>query len=203
MLEMKDWRGNALTPGCVVLYPRTSGRSCEVQEGILLDVWRVYKPPGSWEWKRLHDGQDVPTEEVPEWDRHFDPAKPTRPCENELRVRIQPTRSSRDFHRGGMTWDREAGKYEPPAEFKPITLTICENVTFLAPASPEAEIRHRSAPWVFLVSQHVTVTDKEGTVTGLLTGVSVDVIRVWTEQGECAVPTESVVSVVPADAKET
>lgn len=47
--ELEDWRGNKIVPGGLVLYPRMSGRSCEMQEARVQAI--VEKP----ERKQVYD----------------------------------------------------------------------------------------------------------------------------------------------------
>lgn len=39
--EARDWRGNLMSVGDTVLYPRQSGRSVELREAVVLEVWRM------------------------------------------------------------------------------------------------------------------------------------------------------------------
>lgn len=83
-MRLTDWRGNEYGIGDLVLYPRMSGRSCEMQEGTVTSVHLVYRDPERWEWKRVADG-----------------VEPPEGSDTEERVQILPSRSSRDFSRWG------------------------------------------------------------------------------------------------------
>lgn len=76
-----DWRGNPVKVGSRVLYPRMSGRSCEMQEGIIEEV----KPFADTRW-------NPDTREREEFTNH--------------KFKIIPTASSRGFSRwsGQSVW---------------------------------------------------------------------------------------------------
>ncbi|MFC7582468.1 hypothetical protein ACFQYP_00660 [Nonomuraea antimicrobica] len=41
-LTLTGWRGNPYTVGTTtILYPRGTGGSCEIQEGIVLEIWEI------------------------------------------------------------------------------------------------------------------------------------------------------------------
>lgn len=123
-MTLTDWRGNPYAIGTLILYPRMSGRSCEVQEGTVLDIYEaVYD-------RRNHRG----------WTR-YDAANPNHQGqERETRVKVQPTgRSSRDFYRsnrqvrrdehGEIIRDENGHTMWEKTEAKPVTLLITENIT--------------------------------------------------------------------------
>jgi hypothetical protein len=149
-MKVTDWRGNAYTIGDTVLYPRMSGRSCEMAEATVADIWLTYTSPETYKWVRLKEGQEPPIVwhsgmgENPEdptgpniWQRREAPAK------TELRVRLQPNgRGSRDFYRadsvflrdenGSMIRDEDDRAVRVQVPIKPVTLTVVENVTWLS-----------------------------------------------------------------------
>ncbi|MFG1709197.1 hypothetical protein ACFLIM_39000 [Nonomuraea sp. M3C6] len=123
-MTLTDWRGNPYTVGTLIFYPRMSGRSCEIQEGEVLDIYEaVYD-------RRTYRG----------WMR-YDAANPDHEGEErETRVKVQPTgRSSRDFYRtnhqvkrdehGEIVRDENGRTVWEKAEAKPVTLTVIDNVT--------------------------------------------------------------------------
>ncbi|WP_282203928.1 hypothetical protein [Kitasatospora fiedleri] len=83
-MRLTDWRGAEYGVGDIVLYPRMSGRSCEMQEGTVTDIYVAVRDPETYGWKRLAEGA------TPD-------GQPT-----EMRVQILPTRSSREFFRWGV-----------------------------------------------------------------------------------------------------
>ena len=80
--EFIDWRGVAVGVGDTVLYPRVSGRSCEMQEGTVLSI--------------REDGTRTVIERAPTAD---DPWHYNRISVPQYRVTIKPSRSSRGFYR--------------------------------------------------------------------------------------------------------
>lgn len=138
MTTLKDWRGNEWGVGSVILYPRMSGRSCEIQEGTVERIWWVktgFKTEGS-RWGSW---------EVPEGTE-----------EAVMRVRVRPNgRGSRDFCRTDrvaryrvkatgeiLGWKdfylsghyKDSDSYEVvwnAIPLKPVTLTVTENITAL------------------------------------------------------------------------
>lgn len=102
-ITVTDFRGNTFTVGDTVLYPRMSGRSCELQEGVVVEL----KP---FEDFRYFDNPKWGEEGEPRW---------VREDFTNHKVRIQPTRSSR-FHRTGTDWRGEA--------VKPVWIQLGENV---------------------------------------------------------------------------
>ena len=122
-----DWRGNLYTIGTTIFYPRMSGRSCEIQGGVVLDIWEaVYDIVNFNGWVRLNP--DNPAHQA------------AKEQNRATRVKVQPTgRGSRNFYRtdertvkdeSGETVRDERGyavweKTEP----KPVTILITENIT--------------------------------------------------------------------------
>lgn len=76
-----DWRGNEIRVGSTVVYPRMSGRSCEIQEGTVEAIFRHAQD------RTIYAGRDAEGS----WIREKVPA---------YRFRIMPTRSTR-FGRWG------------------------------------------------------------------------------------------------------
>lgn len=109
-----DWRGNEYGVGDLVIYARMSGRCVEMVEARVLDIWRVFRND-DWKWERLPDGTRSPklkgtwNYETRSYDDIQDP-------DDELRVKLQPTGKGSRFR-------------SYTEEFKPVTLTITENVT--------------------------------------------------------------------------
>lgn len=100
MTVATDWRGNTYDVGSTVLYPRMSGRSCEMQEGIVLEIkkftdtrYRHEQNPDDGKW--YYNSEEF----------------------ENYKVKIKPTRSSRDFWRDGSE------------DYKPVWIHIGENVT--------------------------------------------------------------------------
>jgi hypothetical protein len=125
-MTLADWRGNPYTVGTMIFYPRMSGRSCEIQEGIVLDIWEAVEDRSkAWRttWVRL------------------DPNNPAhQDKERETRVKVQPTgRSSRDFYRsnhkvkrdehGEIVYDEKGRAVWEKTDAKPVTLKVIDNVT--------------------------------------------------------------------------
>lgn len=48
-----DWRGNLVAPGDTVLYPRMSGRSVEMREASVLEVWRKVADRRRYRWDEV------------------------------------------------------------------------------------------------------------------------------------------------------
>ncbi|MGI5281692.1 hypothetical protein ACQEVF_59125 [Nonomuraea polychroma] len=125
-MTLTDWRGNPYTVGTTIYYPRMSGRSCEIQEGVVIDIWDAV-------WDR----------DVFKWVR-FNPDKPSHQDvtgrDRQTRVKVQPTgRGSRNFYRsdsrlvtdehGEVVRDETGRAVWEKTELKPVTLMIIENVT--------------------------------------------------------------------------
>ena len=129
--QFVDWRGNPVKPQDIVLYPSMSGRSCQMTEGILIDIWQVYNDPETSEWVRLGVGEEVPMKRIPPWMRaEGGPAE--EPCPLLWRAKIQPTADSRFTRHGTYAkYDSLTDTYGPTREAKPVTLYIVENITLL------------------------------------------------------------------------
>lgn len=101
-MRLIDWQGNEYGVGDTIVYPVMSGRSVSMQEATVLDIWAVYRCPEDYKWKRLKEGEPVPTKEEWEWDRSGEQpvrvSKGHRTVEIELRVKLQPEgKSSRGY----------------------------------------------------------------------------------------------------------
>lgn len=121
---LTDWRGNQFTVGSLVLYPRMSGRSAEIQEATVTDIWMVYRCPENFDWKRLPEGAEPPLGRS--WNRVLGDYEMV-PAKTELRIKVQPIKSSRNFHRSA-DYDRWKNP-EVETSYREATLTITENVT--------------------------------------------------------------------------
>ncbi|MEV4749026.1 hypothetical protein AB0K21_21830 [Streptosporangium sp. NPDC049248] len=123
---LTDWRGNSYTVGTRVFYPRMSGRSCEIQEGTVLDIWDAVYDFDKFRWV------------------HFDPDNPRHQKisgrDRVTKVKVQPTgRGSRDFYRsnkqhkkdndGKLLYGDDGWPVMEDADAKPVTLAIIENIT--------------------------------------------------------------------------
>lgn len=84
--EAPDWRGNLIVEGATVLYPRMSGRSVEMREATVLEIWRRNEDRRIFRW-------GAPPEE----------RLGTAP---QYVFKLQPNgRGSREFHAGeGPVW---------------------------------------------------------------------------------------------------
>ncbi|MER7365953.1 hypothetical protein [Nonomuraea wenchangensis] len=127
-MTLTDWRSNPYTVGTLILYPRSQGRTVEVQEGKVLDIWDVV---WAGRWVRFepnntdHEG-----------------------LERVTRVKVQPTgRCSRyDIRHKQLLYDEQDqivyGEDDRPvlvqAAAKPVTLLITENITV---PNPECQCR--------------------------------------------------------------
>lgn len=123
--QIVDFRGNIYRVGDTVVYPRMSGRSCELQEAIVVEI------------KPFNDTRYV---ENPAFD-------PNAPSDNyrkvnqrhipetfiNYKVKVLPTRNSRGFYRTGTN------SYDQDKEVSPVWIQIKENVMWIANASPETE----------------------------------------------------------------
>lgn len=103
--HMTDWRGRSYQTGDGIVYPRMSGRSCEMSDGMVTDIWETRRDREKWEWVRKDPG--APWQEGDEW-----------------RVQIQPYNSSRDFGRGG--WGHNADK-----PLSKVTIIVIDNITVI------------------------------------------------------------------------
>jgi hypothetical protein len=101
-VRLTDWRGNEYGVGDTVIYPRQSGRSVEVKEAVVLDISKFYRD-SDWNWQRMpEEGLTVGNPET------------------EIRVKVQPFRSSR---------------FNYSDEYRPATITNWQNITYLEAAS--------------------------------------------------------------------
>ena len=134
-MRVTDWRGNEYGVGDRVVYGRMSGRSVEMQEGVVLDIWETYQDRENYKWRRLAEGETAPSKQ--RYSRETGKLEPTGEPEDTLtRVKLQPTgKGSRNFGRGdhAYSWpDGYGGKMIiTPKTPKPVTLVIIENVTKL------------------------------------------------------------------------
>ncbi|GAA4946259.1 hypothetical protein HD597_006786 [Nonomuraea thailandensis] len=126
---LTDWRGNPYTVGTTVFYPRMSDRSCEIQEGVVIDIWDAVYEYGKWRWVR------------------FDPANPKHQAEAAkpdgrivTKVKVQPTGlGSRNFGRadstlvqdeqGRLVHDELGRPVYEVGELKPAVIEIIQNIT--------------------------------------------------------------------------
>lgn len=153
-LTWTDWRGHDYTVGDTILYARMSGRSCEMAEGVVVDLMVMIYPEGKYKWTRLPDDSPVPEKLV--W-QYVNPENPDDRCtsypregwerkqvmvpiENERRALIQPTlRTSRfnsyEARRTKWVYDEEnhTGEFVDAGPAKPIRLTVTESITVPVP----------------------------------------------------------------------
>lgn len=120
---MIDWRGHPYTIGSTIFYPRMSGRSVEIQEGRVVDIWDAVYDLDRYKWVR------------------YDPAKPVEFTGDPVtRVKVMPTgKGSRNFYRTGETYQRDASGelvfdddgqvIIESLEFKAVTILNTENIT--------------------------------------------------------------------------
>lgn len=133
----EDWRGNHYTVGSLVLYARMSGRSCELAEGRVVDLYEVYQEPAHYKWTRLEPGEAAPLHEVWKWKnketgetldwhggwppdhdesgRVWEKIRVSEPVKTERRAKIMPTMRTSRFnsysHRNKKwVWDEETRK---------------------------------------------------------------------------------------------
>lgn len=155
-LVWEDWRGNHYTVGSLILYTRMSGRSCELAEGRVADLYEVYYGHDDYKWHRLEPGEKTPEYETWRWkhnetgdiqryppsdlderEAHWKNVEVSVPCETERRAKILPTgRTSRGFGYYNKKWvyDEKTGKGEfVETEQKPVTLKITESITAVTP----------------------------------------------------------------------
>ena len=145
-LTWQDWRGNDYTVGDTVTYPRGSGRSVEMTEAVILDLYEVwYRHDGPYRWVRLAEGELPPFKQegrredldgnalgrdviasidyrLRRWVMHETDERE----ETKRRATLQPTKlSSRRFFREGI------GRYafEKLDEPRRVTLIDTENIT--------------------------------------------------------------------------
>lgn len=101
-MELTDWLGNEYGPGDLIIYPVGAGRSIEMQQATVVDIWTVYMCPTDYKWKRLKEGQEVPTKEEGHWNHSGGKSEWVsdghKPVKTERRVRLQPNgKGSRNF----------------------------------------------------------------------------------------------------------
>lgn len=112
---MKDWRGNEYYIGSTVIYPRASGRSVEITEAVVEDIYMVYYHKDKCKWVRVPEGE-APPEALVGTNYSGLP-------EIKTRVKLKPTGpGSRAFYRGGVGIFKD----EP---IKSVTLLDIENIT--------------------------------------------------------------------------
>ncbi|MFI6497146.1 hypothetical protein [Nonomuraea typhae] len=125
-MTLTDWRGNPFTIGTTIFYPRMSGRSCEIQEGVVIDIWDAVYDRDVYRWVRFN----------PEKISHQDATGNDR----QTRVKVHPTgRGSRNFYRsdqrlvtdeqGEYVRDEHGRAVWESVDLKPVTLMIIENIT--------------------------------------------------------------------------
>ena len=114
-MKLTDWRGNEYGVGDMIVYPRASGRSVEMSDGVVTDIYKVYYSPEAYKWKRF-DGAEPPDT--------------GRSARTATRVQVKPTGlGSRGFWRGDWREYRAVRDGEKQAEIKPVTICNIENVT--------------------------------------------------------------------------
>lgn len=133
MLTWTDWRGNDYTVGDTIVYAVMSGRSCMMSEGIVDDLWEVYRHPDTGRYTRLADGEEAPAYSQRVWVNPDDDEEYTHyyhsgwasvarivPTITERRARLVPTgRTSR--------WARyDKGK---DGAYRKVTIQITESIT--------------------------------------------------------------------------
>ncbi|WP_157536531.1 hypothetical protein [Kitasatospora mediocidica] len=126
-MRLTDWRGNEYGVGDTILYARMSGRSCEISEATVVDIWRTYSDKGRY--NRLAEGEEAPSVQIFNFATR---EHETRPARTETRVKVQPNgRGSRDFYRTDYAYVKNAeGDYERvETSIKPVTLNIIANIT--------------------------------------------------------------------------
>jgi len=123
---LTDWRGREFTIGTEIVYPRMSGRSVEMSDGVVVDIWQAYRSKDTWNWKR-----------------HTPNTSPEDISGDSLawRVKVKPhDLGSRGFYRGGWSdyfKNRDSGE---PTDVKPVTLINIENITVLGDRFPDINI---------------------------------------------------------------
>jgi hypothetical protein len=135
-MKLTDWRGAEYGAGDTILYPRMSGRSCEIAEATVVDIWQAYYDFDTYKWKRVAEGGELPMVR-----RHIVFSDPPEfeevPVDAVTRVKVQPNgRGSRDFSRSDYSYVKNAeGEYERvETGIKPVTLNIIDNITVIAHA---------------------------------------------------------------------
>lgn len=155
MTTWTDWRGNDYTEGDTILYARMSGRSCEMAEGVVVELREFYYSD-DYKWEKLEPGEPVPVHNVWRWrhretgeiqqyapmdldekEAHWENVEVSVPYERRRRAKILPTNRTSRF--GGYwnkkwVWDAQSGKGEyVKTEMKPVTLHITESITAIVP----------------------------------------------------------------------
>jgi hypothetical protein len=127
-MRLTDWRGNEYGVGDTVLYPRVSGRSAEISEGTVTDIYQVYY--GDFKWRRWRGEGPEPTKFVFDgWDEDGK-RKEKEVSALGTRVQIQPSgRTSRDFgYWSAREYNAETQKFDKKAP-KAVTILNIENIT--------------------------------------------------------------------------
>lgn len=98
---MKDWLGNEYGPGDQVIYAAMSGRSVTMVLAEVQSIYKVYRDEETYEW--VHVSVDDPVPFKRKWNRETrQETLTTEPVDTELRVSLQPLKSSR--------WEQHYGK---------------------------------------------------------------------------------------------
>ncbi|MFI6317313.1 hypothetical protein ACIBG8_07330 [Nonomuraea sp. NPDC050556] len=129
---LADWRGTPYTIGTTVLYTRRNSSSCEIAEGVVLDIYDAVRDPRMRRLRWVRANPDNPTHQAITG-RH----------ERETRVIIQPTgRESRNWRlntrqvrdeNGRDLHDEHGSPLYEPVTHPPVTLTALENITVITP----------------------------------------------------------------------
>lgn len=108
-----DFRGNEINVGDAVFYPRSVGRSVEMQEGVVLEI-KAYEDDHLL-WNKAFD-RELPVDEV-NWRYRREPC-------TSYKYKIQPTRSSR-FNRNEFERNYSTGEMD---RVSPVWIQIGANV---------------------------------------------------------------------------
>lgn len=120
MGELQDWRGNTYGVGDLIVYPRASGRSVEMSDGVVEAIFEVFYDTDSYGWKRV-EGANVPED-----------------ARRAMRVRVKPTGlGSRGFWRGDWRTYKAEREGTGKADVKPVTLINVENITAIVSADDD------------------------------------------------------------------
>ena len=114
-MKINDWRGHSYEVGDLVLYPRMSGRSVEMMEATVVDIWRVFYND-SFEWQRLPEGERA-SKMKKEWNGETREFVSLGIPDDELRVKLQPTGAGSRF------------RHYEGVDLKPVVLQVTENIT--------------------------------------------------------------------------
>ncbi|MBB5081344.1 hypothetical protein [Nonomuraea endophytica] len=124
-----DWRGNPYTTGTTVLYARRISTSCEIAEGVVIDIYDAVRDARTNRWARA------------------DPDNPNHQTitgrDRETRVIVQPTgresknwrlntRQARNENWIGV-YDEHGSPIFEPVEHGPVALTALANITVITP----------------------------------------------------------------------